>query len=293
LLRFFRAEPGLRFLDSGRINLTPPTAFNDPFELCAAVPRREIMVDEMRACFLKPNGVLRFASQMKRRLSDDAYVRWVEEVALRQPEHWCKSFRNAAEGFQWAAAASYGIACFMELDEGELIKPRAVDYWDRYAENHHGIAVEFDPNIGLLQTAAAAKWLFPVSYYRSDERPEWELGMTMDDASALRELRLRAAQKADVWKDESEWRLIGALRNHALKGRVSTYIDGDRLHHLLALWTPEEKAPVTRVFLGFRSAKELERSILAACSQPQLSHVEVLRAEASQKDYSIFYRHVL
>jgi hypothetical protein len=79
-----------------------------------------------------------------------------------------------------------------------------------------------------------------------------------------------------------------------LKDRVSTYIDGDRLHHLLALWTPEEKkSPVTRVFLGFRASGELERGILAACSQPNLSYVEILRAKASQRDYSISYDRVL
>jgi hypothetical protein len=73
-----------------------------------------------------------------------------------------------------------------------------------------------------------------------------------------------------------------------LKGRVSTCVDGDRLHHLLALWVPEENlSPVTRVFLGFRASVELERSILAACSQPNLSHVEVLRAEPNDRNYGI------
>ena len=138
LLRFFRGEQGLRFLDNGKINLTPPTAFNDPFELCAAVPRRVITVDEMRACFLKANGVLHSASQLKRRLSNDAYVRWVEEVALRQREHWSKSFHDAAEGFQKAAAANYGIACFMGFDGDKLTRPPIVHYWDRYADTNVG-----------------------------------------------------------------------------------------------------------------------------------------------------------
>jgi hypothetical protein len=171
--------------------------------------------------------------------------------------------------------------------------PRLCGHWDRYADNHRGIAVEFDPGVGLLQAAAKAKGLFQVSYFRPDERPEWDLEMTMDEASLLRELRLRAAQKAEVWKDEREWRLIGALRNHALKDRVSTHIDAGRLHHLLALWTPEEKSPVTRVFLGFRAPDELARSVLAACAQPQLSHVEVLQGEPSHWDYSISYHPVL
>jgi hypothetical protein len=86
---------------------------------------------------------------------------------------------------------------------------------------------------------------------------------------------------------------VGGVSNHALKGRVSTQIDGDRLHHLLALWIPEEKPPATRVLLGFRASMELVDGILAACSQPQLSRIEVLRAKASQQDYSIFYRRML
>ncbi|MBP6507433.1 MAG: DUF2971 domain-containing protein [Opitutaceae bacterium] len=289
LLRFFRAESGLRFLDNGKINLTPPTAFNDPFELCASVPRRNISVEEMRTCLLKPNGILRIAYQQSRGLSNKDYECWVHASALKQPQHWSKSCLHTAAGFQNAVERVVGIICFMAMEDSDLEAPECVHYWDRYAENHRGLAVEFDPSFGLLQCAAQAKWLFPVNYHALDSRPEWDLGITGDDGSLLRELRLRAAQKAAVWKNEHEWRMIAPFQAEKLKDRISAYVDGERLHHLLALSTPNEKSPITRVFLGPRASANLERSVLSALTQPHLAHVILLRANASATDYSICY----
>lgn len=291
LLRFFRAGDGLRFLGSGRINLTPPTAFNDPFELCAAVPRRVISIDEMRACLLKRNGLLRVAYQQNHGPSEDDYERWVEECALKQPQHWRESCHHAVEGFQRVVAEIVGLICFMALEDAEPDAPHYAHQWNHYAENHHGIAVEFDPCVGLLQVATEAKWLFPVNYYRLHERPEWDLGTTMDEV--LHELRLRASQKAEVWREEREWRMIAPFDAEKLRDRLSTHVEGEQFRHLLALWIPGEKSFVTRVYLGFRASEELERGILAACSHPRLEHVEVLRAEPSQRDYSISYHPVL
>jgi hypothetical protein len=102
---------------------------------------------------------------------DRLKTRYLDPIEAVRNLHLSKGEEPKGEGFAIVAIqcslVEFLESCYQGINykHKKPTPPHAVHYWDRYAENHHGIAVEFDPRVGLLQVATEAKGLFPVSYF--------------------------------------------------------------------------------------------------------------------------------
>jgi len=193
-----------------------------------------------------------------------------------------------------AVSDSYGVACFSAFSAEELSLPIVVRHWSAYADDHRGMAIEFDGQNSFFSGFAQSKWFFRVDY--SEERPVCMLKEFEDAryANLFRMLRAWARFKAkSAWGKENEWRLILPLGEDKGVG-ITRAADGERVLHFLHLWAPDRPPHdpsvgqvIRRVILGSRASSELEASVRAVRSEPHLHHVELCRAREDPRSFSM------
>lgn len=225
--------------------LSSPSDFNDPFDMTAAIVFEGS--EEERRAFIRskinrarPPIPARLRRQrVEELMSDPAAL----ELMLRQ------SFRDNM--------AAVGVSCFTS-------EARNILMWSHYAENHTGIALQFEPSRDLLNIASAVRVLYAKQYPVLNWFVDFEDGI----GKALR-------QKHEAWKYESEFRCIRIRDAHT--------------RALLA------DGALTGIILGCRATAATGvaiRGLLAERKRYGKPQVSLYRAEQHTRAYRLVLRRV-
>ena len=171
LVRFLGIH-GLSVLINGKLKITPPSDFNDPFEFAPgidpALGTKPPTLAERKQHFLSELGLPRAVYFSRWGNGNEAQYRdWVNSAGSRTdllPNH----VSCMRESMTSAISAAYGIACFSAFSPSYLETSCVIRHWACYGDQHRGLALEFDGTHTVLGALAAAKLLFPVRYNRGD-----------------------------------------------------------------------------------------------------------------------------
>ena len=298
LIRFCGTH-GLDILVGGKLKITPPREFNDPFEFAPGIdPNFEThppTADELRRHFLAKNGLPYHTFLTAWGNGNEARYAEVVERRILRPDLFSKHIQCMRAGITNGISCAYGVACFSAFSADELGAAKAIRHWAAYADDHRGLAIEFDGQHPFFANPAKAKQLFRVDY--TDERPICALADFEDvrDPALLRILRVWAQRKSgEAWRCENEWRLIAPL-SISTKNPIIKAVSGERLLFFLSLWQPTSPdgrqsgagQVIRRVILGSRTSSMLEASVRIALNEPHLRHVELCRAIENRSRFAL------
>lgn len=291
----FHSPSGLSALSEGKLKITPPAEFNDPFEISPGILSDGLVADDLRRSFLSPSSLAREVFRRKF-ATEPTYCDWVEQVVVKRRDLWGKHLGSLRTSVTQATSEVYGITCFSGFPEDVLNGPIGIRYWATYARDHTGFVIEYNGQNPALKNWAASKWLFPVVYH--DSRPtvsiaefdDWTQDKTFRVLRHWSEMKCRQA-----WGEEMEWRLVCPLTPDALKrAEISSLKVDGRVLHFFHLWPSE--APVgkrentdviQRVILGARVEDKLQKTIIDVLKAPDLEHVKLERAILCEKDFAL------
>lgn len=220
----------------GKIWFTPPSYFNDPFELSPVVKEisdkpylRRFARENMKPVvdMDPPPGFQSLPRRKRRELHRSLGRKFVDD--------WRAGLGKAhAEDMQHAMpkliSTQFGALCFSTLRDNLLM-------WSHYTECHKGFALEFDsenPNFHSLGP------LRKIEY--GPERPVYDPVQNCDYRIYLR--------KSPDWQYENEYRIF---RNADLCSNIELRENG----HRFTLWTaPLPWEALTGVWFGVRSSPE-------------------------------------
>lgn len=159
----YRFHPPSSFsaLSEGKLKITPPAEFNDPFELSPGIVGDSLVLDDLRLSFLSPTSLAR--EVFRRRFSNEqTYCDWVEQVVIKRTDLWGKHLVSLRDSVTQATSSTYGITCFSAFPEAVLNGPLGIRHWAMYARDHTGFVIEYDGQHPMLKNWGTSKWLFPV-----------------------------------------------------------------------------------------------------------------------------------
>lgn len=137
--------------------------------------------------------------------------------------------------------------------------------WSHYAENHHGVALEFDY---LTEKGDLSEVLY------SDKRPIIDANRLHDEAHLRENLKPMIDQKSTGWSYEKEYRVHVNLQ------------DCEIAHGLYFKEIPDSF--LTRVILGYRCPLEVNY-LKKALDAVGLTDTEAIRAKMDQLSYSVIF----
>lgn len=290
----FQSNAGLSALTEGKLKITPPDEFNDPFEMSPGIAVDGLSKDDLRRSFLSPRGLSR-EGHAHRFENEKAYRDWVERVVIMAPHLWGKHLDAMRNAPVQGTSETYGITCFSAFPEAVLNGPLGIRHWAMYAKDHTGFVIEYDGRHALLKSWATSKWLFPVAYQKNRpivniaEFDEWTQEKAVQVLRRWSEMKCKQA-----WGEEMEWRLICPLAPDP-QNRVeisSMTVDGRKLH-FLHLWKSDaltgqrDAKAIKRVILGVRVDAKLEADIKATMATPDFQHAELHRAILCKRDFAL------
>ena len=293
-VRFF-GKHGLAFLHSGCLKLTPIDQFNDPHEFTFA-PAGRLSDEEQKQILRDPGFMVGHNARNITGLSGADYQRWTEQKNVHAL--WPEALDSLGQSFRKAVSDIVGISCFMDLLPDDLEKAEMVHAWDRYADCHAGLAVEFDA--AQLMDVVGRDLFSRVDYdQHGTEPPSLDPRLAASEAALEDALRKRARHKSRVWSYEREWRVIRRLAPTDDLARSCSRIAGEKLLHFMRLWDPVsgkplrpgglQRPPITRIILGCRASESLEASVRQLREMSYLRHVAIHRASVAPQSYGFVY----
>lgn len=208
-------------LAHGRLWVSDPASFNDPFDLrlyirdltCRGPFRDEARLRQALACLLRNNN--------------DVGAFWLfDDALIATLEDWIAG--RAASRDVIAAVQrrfnSFGVACFTEEWQSPLM-------WSHYADQHAGFCIEYRVEKERLTTEARQMFVQQQVQYVS-ALPEICLSEVLFSPHQV--LCRLLSTKSIEWTYEREWRLINFERSHALVDlppgmEISALIGGIRI----------------------------------------------------------------
>jgi hypothetical protein len=212
LFTFCKAS-GLRILTDGRLKITPPDQFNDPFEVLPGVSLDGVAPEDVRHSMLKPKSLWRQRFQLVRGSSEcgeAGFCRWVDEF-VENPCEWEGRLLSLRDCAAASFSELYGVTCFSAFSEQQLTDSTGTRQWSMYADSHQGMAIEFDGGCPLITNWVKSKWLFPVDYQDARFAVGFREFEDWSDAGVFRVVRRWPSFKCAAWGNESEWRLVHPL----------------------------------------------------------------------------------
>ena len=242
LYKYYRGtERDLDNIKSNKMWYSAPCNYNDVFDC-------EITVDETAifecALQLAPEGMqIRKGSPV-----------WKQ---IRQTMHQeIKSFRSTFESMR----SGMGVVCLSESDDSLLM-------WAHYANNHHGMCVEYD----LMEINKQLNYT-PVPIIYSNDRVCFNV---LDPATAGNDsvaLFLRSiTSKSEEWSYEREWRII---RDEAACG---DRWDSKKKGALLDMIRPSS------ITLGCAVEEEFEKSVRDFCEESKITLYKMQKDKSQYK----------
>lgn len=229
IYKYYRgAERDLENIKANKLWYSAPCNFNDVFDC-------EITVDEAAlfdcALQLVPDG-------SKIRTGSPAWKQ-LKQTMRKEINSFCSTFESTR--------SKMGIVCLSESDESLLM-------WAHYANNHHGMCVEYD----LMEINKQLNFT-PVPIIYSNNRVCFNVLNPATAGNDSLALFLRSiTSKSEEWSYEREWRII---RDEAACG--------DR-------WNSEKKGALldmirpSSISLGCAAEEEFEKSVREYCEENQI-----------------------
>lgn len=173
-------------VENSRIYLSPPTAFNDPFD--CRPPVRCILNDEEFSSYLLKQVLRHYPGyteeQVKKHLS--------EVVGNPQLDPRYEPLASQAQTMAHQELfKSLGVFCASEKNNDVLM-------WAHYADSHRGICLEFNGNSGIMRRAKK------VAYDNS--RPTVRLFDAVHNSTT--QMMNATLAKSLHWEYEKEWRIV-------------------------------------------------------------------------------------
>jgi hypothetical protein len=287
--KYYTADVAKIVLRTGRVRLSSPTLFNDPFDCYFSLEPKfdfdahrekfcdrfvEVMFQEQEPAFapdyrLTPqlqafrNAARHIGREKVREAFGATYAEMVHNIKLiseQAREAWTKERRD------------YRLFCVCEGKDN-------LQLWSHYTASHTGAAFQFECIEDLDSPWLAAK---RVAY--SEEAPsmateeQWTDGMLgLLPLEFNDDLWTRlVTTKARVWEYEKEWRVIFVRRPDENQGYEDTE------------FYPRE---ISKVFLGCRMT-ESDRNEMVQLIDGSFSHVEVYQAKQNPVMYRLDFDRV-
>lgn len=303
LYRFFSAR-AISSLTGGKLKLTPPAEFNDPFEVWAGLSDANLTEENVLRSVVTPGSLFRISMEanypdydLRAMDYEKALIAAVKEA----PQYYRLHLKSMVDAIASSCANDIGVACFSAFAPEEFHGELGIHHWAMYGDSHTGFAIAYDGEHPQMRALAETKWLFPVEYV--DERYAVDLAYfdEWSDRKMWRTFRRWLALKSRrAWEHEKEWRLGFPIKALADEHFVSETSLGDRIHYFLKLWDnsmPEEERSahasiISAVFLGARATPTLTAQVLEAVNTPHLRHVEVCKMEVDPTKYALVPREV-
>ena len=240
----FLPKPAATFLEAKKIWFSNILDFNDPFD--ATPSFTEITDQSYQSLGRKTFGRQSIAGELQQRIEQDK----AEAVPI------------LTRFFQERFSECFGVVCFTARNDW-------VPMWARYASNHEGFAVEFNPEHPLFSNEN-----FGVVHY-GPKRPQ----LALATSGLEQELRKLAFTKSDQWIDEAEWRLVKGWRD--LKEAVKPW---DKKGGRYVDLPPEI---VRAIYFGCRVTRQVTDEIEACCKRPEYRDVKLFQMRPDPADYKL------
>lgn len=299
LYRFFKESARTSFTE-GKLRLTPPDEFNDPFEIYAGLSEEGLTEEAVLRSLLNKNGLFRQALEANHPeydLTGMGYEKKLIAAVKSDPAAWRLHLKVQAGAVASSCSNALGVSCFSAFSPEEFNGEIGIHHWAMYAGQHRGFAIGYKGAHAFLANCAEAKWFFPVEYV--DRRLTVDISHfdEWNDEKMWRTIRAWSAVKSRrAWGHEKEWRLMLPINaDNPMPGYSREILPDGTVGHFMNLWadskSEEERnfrsSVIASVTLGARASDSLTDAVLAAARLPHLRHVEVWKVSASDRDYAL------
>lgn len=292
-------------LESGCIQFTQPSAFNDPFEnlprITAFLLPAEIagflneVIEERRSAgavrrvleeeFQRVVGALAASGQAippeVNHLMQDGHIRkvleeWVLERVGPLSAHVLRlesaELRSKANELLSNVCDRFGVLCLTSLCDDLLM-------WSHYTQGHTGFVIGFDEKHPFFDQRTrpddAIRHVRPVTYSR--KRIHWRGFSVSPDAAQLEPfVHLLFLTKADAWAYEQEWRMVVPLPEVPAE-RVGQY------RHQLEF----PAGAVREIIVGSRATTTLRDALTSMVGSERYRHVNLRFARLHEEEYRV------
>lgn len=247
-----------RILTEGCIRFTPPTAFNDPFELNPSFDlfsKQDIenLPDDPAnpgQKLLSPEAIQEMLWTLSPGIS--------RLIGQHKDQSGSFSLRNNAIA-QFTLDSEFGILCLTE-------EPTNLLMWAHYGDQHRGIVLQFDADHPYF----SSEKIFSGKVGYTNRRP-------IHSYTSIKEPNVFFTKSAE-WSYENEWRFIRRLNDADLV----LDIESD-LIHLFSL--PPEVITGIVIGVGVSASQRLE--IIELCQKPPLEHLTIFQTRLCDVNYEL------
>jgi hypothetical protein len=236
---------GLKVLQELSLKVTPPSEFNDVFELTPVI-ERPVTEDEARTKLRTAIG-----GECREKGLPGTFANDLAEVVLALKPNQADLNFVTQQSIAPTISQRYGIVCFSIVPDDLLM-------WAHYAAHNHGIMLEFDPEAPMFQGPR----FFRVEYNENRLISETQPSEEIKQAAAL------ARRKSRLWENEAEHRLVVPLDQ-----TTKIVTDSGKPIYLLKV-NPEWIRSIT---VGQRASFEIKSEINRLIRRPDLSHLQAER----------------
>ncbi len=261
LYKYF-SKARVAFLQDRLVRFTPPAGFNDPFELSPVVD----------SAFKKPKQTRKAATGFS------STIQQLQSTLYRQGKVLADNLVNSRALVQSLTSDKFGVLSLSKRRDSLLM-------WAHYASQHEGFIVEFESTHPWFSRKEFVPGYGNVGFLRkvkySPERPKILAKGTAQFGFS------KGGQPEDIffaksrqWAYENEWRIVMLLE------RATKIIEGAT--HLFEV----PSAAISAVILGARIAPSDQEKIVGHLSNPQLTHVSLIRASLNPRRFILDFRPV-
>jgi hypothetical protein len=275
LFKYLKSDVGLKVFETGLIRFSPPSAFNDPFELkpniCDFLQPDPIEAQEGASRNHFGHEYETLPTFVKLLLSPEQFhdlvtqkIQLSEHEEVSRAKYLTPYLRGALEE---RLEAITGVLCLADSDHN-------LTMWAHYADSHTGMVLAFDTSHEYFKnqdaTSGAPSYLKEVDYHAP--RPRLTLaGLQMKDIFLA---------KGNDWERERESRMFAQLDR---ANQSSKNEQGETIH----LFRYPQEA-ITKVILGCRSTEKTLQEVLRLKSiTPSLSRARIFRATPDRNEYRL------
>ena len=266
LYKYSSAENAVLILNSQTIKLSPPCAFNDPFEILPGgydILKASILQRMAKEKCESYRYYKMVTSQFGLNISYDTYLHFLK-ICPDIINDVAKSLKAAFENRDFKTlreqvSNEIALTCFSVNSDNILM-------WSHYANQHKGVVLGFKNTI-------ATTW-YKVAY--SDYRIIITFDVDQDDIKYKESVQKVLTTKSKIWEYEKEYRYLKQL--NSLKYENNMYFD------------PFKKKDLAEVILGANISNEDKSKVLQVSKS--YSDVKIIQAEIDNKKYKLNFKKI-
>jgi hypothetical protein len=251
VFKYRNGEKGLKILADLEMPLAASNEFNDPFEYQPTLTSDEMTKEKAIQSLNNEELFELWFSQPRLRYDNkkwwrDWYFNNLDKIYADLSGHLMVGVKWLEENFANQTAKFWKIGCYSLTSEDTLM-------WTHYADEHKGIAIEFDLTRPPFNKTSTIK-ILEVDY--SDEKVPYDFPQSNEDFEKT--LHAISKRKKLCWSYEREVRIlvaIGSLREN----------------RFLVL----DASSIVSVTYGLRCPEELRKNVIEALKPSYFQHVKV------------------